>query len=52
MAETDNHILYSSGEQQKAASFEHSTYQVVSEVAFLIGVTKRSFENEHDPPQL
>lgn len=52
MAETDNHILYSSGELQKAASFEHSTYQVVSEVAFLIGVPKRIFENEHEPPQL
>lgn len=28
------------------------TYSIVSKVAYLIGVPKRIFENEHEPPQL
>lgn len=28
------------------------TYTIVSKVAYLIGVPKRIFENEHKPPQL
>lgn len=28
------------------------TYSIISKVAFLIGVPKRIFENEHEPPQL
>lgn len=33
-------------------AFENSTYTVVSKVAYLIGVPKRIFENEHEPPQM
>lgn len=33
-------------------NYENSTYMVVSKVAYLIGVPKRIFENEHEPPQL
>lgn len=33
-------------------AFENSTYTVVSKVAYLIGVPKRIFENEHEPPKM
>lgn len=32
--------------------FKGSTYEIVSKVAYLIGVPKRIFENENEPPQL
>ena len=32
--------------------FRNPTYNIVSIVAYLIGVDKRQFENEHEPPQL
>lgn len=32
--------------------YENSTYTVISKVAYLIGVPKRIFENEFEPPQL
>ena len=31
--------------------YESSTYTVVSKVAYLIGVQKRIFENEYEPPK-
>lgn len=34
------------------ADFENSTYTVVSKVAYLIGVPKRIFENEYEPPKM
>lgn len=34
------------------AQYKDSTYDVVSKVAYLIGVPKRIFENEHEPPKL
>lgn len=34
------------------ADYENSTYVVVSKVAYLIGVPKRFFENEFEPPKL
>lgn len=34
------------------AEYQHSAYEIVSKVAYLIGVPKRIFENEHEPPQL
>lgn len=34
------------------ALYENSTYMVVSKVAYLIGVPKRIFDNEYEPPQL
>lgn len=33
-------------------AYKDSTYAIVSKVAYLIGVPKRIFENEHEPPQL
>lgn len=32
--------------------YKDSTYEIVSKVAFLIGVPFRIFENEHESPQL
>ena len=34
------------------SDFENSTYLIVSKIAYLIGVPKRIFENEHEPPKL
>lgn len=39
-------------QQKQDAAYSHSTYEVVSKVAYLIGVPKRIFENEHEAPQL
>ena len=33
-------------------AYKDSTYELVSKVAFLIGVPLRIFENEHEPPKL
>ena len=33
-------------------TYKDSTYIIVSKIAYLIGVPKRIFENEHEPPQL
>ena len=33
-------------------TYKDSTYVIVSKVAYLIGVPKRIFDNEHEPPQL
>ena len=32
--------------------YENSTYVIVSKLAYLLGVPKRIFENEHEPPRL
>ena len=32
--------------------YKDSTYEIVSKVAYLIGVPKRIFENEHTPPKI
>lgn len=32
--------------------YENSTYQIISKIAYLIGIPKRIFENEHEPPEL
>lgn len=37
---------------EERAMFKDSTYEIVSAVAYLIGVPKRIFENEHEPPKL
>ena len=34
------------------ADYENSTYVVVSKVAYLIGVPKKFFENEYEPPKM
>lgn len=33
-------------------AYKDSTYEIVSKVAYLIGVPKRIFENEHEAPKL
>lgn len=33
-------------------AYKDSTYEIVSKVAYLIGVPVRMFENEHEPPKL
>ena len=37
---------------EEIAQYKDSTYDLVSKVAYLIGVPKRIFENEHEPPKL
>ena len=32
--------------------YKDSTYELISQVAYLIGVPKRIFENEHESPEL
>ena len=32
--------------------YKDSTYDIVSKIAYLIGVPKQIFENEHEPPKL
>ena len=49
---TDGPATDSGGGRSAYALYENSTYMVVSKMAFLIGVPKRIFENEHEPPQL
>ncbi len=49
--------LESSIQEQNSAKhtytdFENSTYMVVSKIAYLIGVPKKIFENEYEPPKL
>lgn len=38
--------------KQAYTLYENSTYMVVSKVAYLIGVPKAIFENEHEPPKM
>ena len=38
--------------EQTARYYKDSTYALVSTVAYLIGVSKSVFENEHEPPKL
>ena len=42
-------VVEYAGEQ---IAYKDSTYELVSKVAFLIGVPQRIFENEHEAPQL
>ena len=42
-------VVEYAGEQ---IAYKDSTYELVSKVAFLIGVPQRIFENEHESPQL
>ena len=39
-------------EAEERTFYRNSTRDLVSRVAYLIGVPKRMFENEHEPPQL
>ena len=33
-------------------AYKDSTYELVSKVAYLIGVPLRIFQNEHEPPKI
>ena len=33
-------------------AYSNGTYMIVSKVAFLVGIDKRHFENEHEPPKI
>ena len=39
------------GEEEKVR-YKDSTYDIISKVAYLIGVPTRIFENEHEPPKM
>lgn len=39
-------------EEDERILYKDSTYDIVSKVAYLIGVPKQIFENEHEPPRL
>ena len=45
-------IPLSDFEKRPYTDYENNTYTVISKIAFLIGVPKRIFENEHEPPQM
>ena len=52
----DNKIVYECSDRSESTprytDYENSTYNVVSKMAFLLGVEKRHFENEHEPPKM
>lgn len=48
--ETEDFKEYNEGEP--APQYRDSTYEIVSKIAYLIGVPKRIFENENQPPQM
>ncbi|MBQ8510940.1 MAG: hypothetical protein IJ493_13645 [Clostridia bacterium] len=39
-------------QQATVTSWKNSTYEIISKVAYLIGVRKQIFEKEHEPPRL
>ena len=39
-------------EEDERILYKDSTYDIISKVAYLIGVPKQIFENEHEPPKL
>ena len=45
-------ILESPVIEQPAGYYKDSTYAIISTVAYLIGIPKSVFENEHEPPRL
>ena len=49
----DNHeIVEAAVPVEDKATYKDSTYEIVSKVAYLIGVPRRIFENEHEPPKM
>ncbi len=39
-------------DEDDKVAYKDSTYEIISKVAYLIGVPKRIFENEHESPQM
>jgi hypothetical protein len=53
----ESDVVFTSGNTEKPknknySDFENSTYDVISKMAYLIGVSKNIFENEHEPPKM
>lgn len=49
----DNHeIIEAVVPVEDKTTYKDSTYEIVSKVAYLIGVPRRIFENEHEPPKI
>lgn len=45
-------LLEPEQETVEQVNYSHSTYEIVSKVAYLIGVPRTIFENVHEPPKL
>ena len=48
----DNYIETTYDLDEEAIKYKDSTYDIVSKAAYLMGVPKRIFENEHEPPKI
>lgn len=48
----DNYETYKEFEEEEGLRYKDSTYEIVSKVAYLIGVKKKFFEKEDEPPKL
>lgn len=48
----DEIYTYLKENETEAIVYKDSTYEIVSKVAYLIGVPKRIFENEHEAPKM
>ena len=48
---TEEIVTYEEFEDERIR-YKDSTYEIISKVAYLIGVPKRVFENEYEPPKL
>lgn len=51
-AVADADIIVDSTSEEDKITYKDSTYEIVSKVAYLIGVPKRIFDNEHEAPKL
>ncbi len=51
-AVTDADIINDSTSEEDKITYKDSTYEIVSKVAYLIGVPKRIFDNEHEAPKI
>ena len=49
--EAQSEALEEAPEPQEQVTYKDSTYELVSKVAYLIGVPKNIFDNEHEPPK-
>ena len=48
----DTDIIDNTTSEEDKITYKDSTYEIVSKVAYLIGVPKRIFDNEHEAPKL
>lgn len=49
---SDTEIVNNQVPEADIIRYKDSTYEIVSKIAYLIGVPKRIFENEHEPPKM